>query len=201
MNIDDIISVSLSTTNFTEYAKIEFDEAEMSFHKYVSCGYVIENQGDSFVNLSLGLRVYDRFENLISTDTVYIGLNDDNVVLKKQTGGTSVVLQLEPKIDTLLVLISGEQTTEFTVENKTVHVDIPDGVTCYVLYQPLYISQQGFVKISETVSINSNNEIRFEIDNGSILKYKAEVEIVNTDISNIYSTPVIKNIAIIASDK
>lgn len=198
---DELISVSIAVTNFLEYAKIEFDETTMSFHKNLVCGYSIENAGDSFINMNLGIRVYDRYNNLMSTDSVDIGLNDDNFVLKKQIGGTKVDLQTEPEETSIRVLISGEYTDEFTVSGKTINIDIPDGVPCYVLYQPKYIQEGSFTKVSETMSINSNNEIRLDINNGSIIKYRATVEIVNTNISNTNSTPVIKNIAIIASSR
>lgn len=201
LEISDMISVAVSTTNNNDFGTVVYKETKMSFHEYLSVKYSIENSQDSFINLKLGLKCYDRFGNLQSVDTVILGLNDDNFLIKKQTGGQSITLDYEPLLSSVSVIINGQYTKEFTINGNDVIIDIPDQVDCYVIYQPAYIQTGEFVKISENISINANNEIKFLYTYSDYIQYIAELEIVNTNISNSNSSPVIKNISLITSDR
>lgn len=201
LSIGDILNITVSTNNNTTYGSVIFDETKVMFHQFMSVKYSIDNAEDSFVNLKLGLKCYDRFNNLQHTDTVVLGLNEDNFVIKKQVGGNSVLLDYEPIPESVGVIINGSYTKEYTIDGKSIIIDVPDNTECYIIYQPYYIKTGQFVDLTDNLEINSNNEIKFKLKSSDYILYTAELEVVNTNLSNSNSSPIIKNISIITSDR
>lgn len=201
LDIKDMVNLHVSMASTSKYASISFDKVEMSFHKYISIRHTIENAEDSFINASIGLRGFDRYGNLQFNDNIKIGLSDDNVMVKHAAEGSSIRLDHKPLEDSVYVLIGGNRVNEFSIDGNIINIDIPHGEDCYVIYKPFFIGSGSFSSVSSNIMINSSNEIEILNKYCDKLEFSPFIEIFNTNVTYTNSTPVIKNISIVASER
>lgn len=197
----DIMEVSVSLANYAPYGEALFRDQSLSFHEYLAVKYRVEDVKDSFISAVLGIRAIDKYENTVYNEDIHLSLNEDGEMVEYATGVTSVVLPISPEPNSLRVIMGGDQTSEFSLADKVVTVDVPKGVDCYIIYKPFYASSGLYVPLSNNVSINSSGEIRLRDDYCSVINYSIKLRVFNTGITLVNHTPIIKSLALVASDK
>jgi hypothetical protein len=201
LSVDDFLSIEVSLAEYATHGVASFPEGRMAFHKYISLAHSIENVKDAYVQAKLGLRTLDRFGNIVYSEQVSLGLNDDREMVAFATEGPMVELPIRPNPDSIKVIVEGNYSKEFTVEDNRVYIDIPKDVSCYIIYKPFYISNGTFTQLSNNLSINSNNEIELRDDGCSTIVYTLELSVFNTGLTLINHTPIIKSLILVSSDQ
>jgi hypothetical protein len=201
LSIDDVLDVHVSMAEYSTAGAVTFPEAKMVFHEYLSLSYLIENVKDVYAQAILGIRTLDKYENIIYSEDIALGLNDDGKMVAHATTGHSVTLPYIPMDGSVEVIAEGDRTKEFTVSGNTVSIDVPDGSDCYIVYKPDYISDGVFSEVSGNVSINSSNEIKLRDDQCDTIIYTLSIKIFNTDLTSTNHTPIIKSLAVVSSNK
>ncbi len=201
LSIDDVAEVEVSIAEYQTYGECIFSDARMVFHKYISLSHRIDDIKDSYIQATLGVRTLDRYDNIIYSEDIEIGLNEDHKMITHANTGNHISLPHVPIADSIEVIVEGSSTDEYTVEGNIIYIDIPDGFSCYAIYTPEYLANGVFTKLNENISINSNNEIELRDDQCSTIMYSLKLKIYNTDITSANHTPIIRSLAVVASDK
>lgn len=199
LTLDDLLDIDISLANYSAFGEYVSEKGRVSFHKYISVAYDINNIKDVFVQAELGIEVLDKYNAIVYSESIPISLNDDYKMVSMATNGNTIKLDVEPS--EVEVIVEGDYIDEFTVDGKFVTVDIPKDTNCYAVYKPFYIGEGSFKNLSENVSINSNNEIRLRDDNCEYILYTIKLKFYNTDVTSINHTPVLKSLALIATSK
>ncbi len=201
LSIDDILIAEVSLAKYFTMGRYRSEEGQISFHKYISPIWEIDNVKDVLVDGELGIRTLDRYKNVIYDDTIPISLNDDGYLVEYANNGTEVPLPIEPLMESVKVLVEGNYTDEFEVIGNKIILDIPNNTDCYIIYKPIFLDSGSFMEISENVWINSNGEIKLREDNCDTILFTYTVKLYNTDLTSTNHTPIIKSLGIVSSSK
>jgi hypothetical protein len=201
LTLDDLMIVEVSLAKYFTRGEYLSNENKVSFHKYISPIWEIDNIKDVLIDADLGIRVLDRYNNVIYNETIPISLNDDGYLVEYARNGSFVYLPVEPIPESIEILMEGDYTKEFELDNQKVIIDIPNDTDCYIIYKPKYIETGAFTKVSENVSINSNGEIKLREDNCDTILFTYTVKVYNTDLTSTNHTPIIKSLGIVSSSK
>lgn len=201
LSMNDVLGVQVSMAEYKTLGSASFPDARMVFHKYLSLAYAVEDVKDVYIQATLGVRTLDKYDNIIYSEDIELGLNADNKMVAYATTGSKVVLQYMPSENSVEVIMEGDRTHEFTVTGRDVNIDIPEGASCYVIYRPSYLDNGVFTQITDNVSMNSNNEIELRDDQCSTLIYALSLRVFNTDLTSTNHTPIIKSLAVVSSDQ
>lgn len=198
LDLNDLLHLNVRQSQYGSHGIFRSKDHKINFGKFINIVSDIENFHDSYINMTLNLRVYNRFDDLIENGQVLIGLGEDGDIAKIIK--TDDDLYLDAIEDSIKVYVNGNSTAEFSYKNGKLLFSIPNGAEVLVIYRPEYMNSIGYTKLHNNISANYNREILIENEAGSYILYNVELEIVNPSISSYNSTPIIKNISVISSN-
>lgn len=199
LDLVDFLTAKVQASDFSEYGKIESAESRLNFGTYLNIVSDIDDMKDAFVNATIGISTYSRFNDHLYSGSLVIGLNDDGEIAHYVKDSSPIVLAHEPIDGSVKIIISGDYTTEFTVSGNIVDFSLPAGETAVVVYKPLYLSSVGFTDITREISANYNREIKLINEKCDYIIYNCMIEVINSSLTLTNHTPVIKSIAIVSS--
>jgi hypothetical protein len=199
--LDDLLGAQISMAKYGNIGEIISEDNRLNFHEYLSVAFEVSNVKDAFIQGDLGVRTLDKYDNIVYTESIPISLNDDQVMIAHATSGSYIDLPIKPQESSVKVLVANSYTEEFTLDGSKVIIDIPNDVSCYVLYKPFYVEDGMFSKITDNVSISPNGEIKLRDENCSSIIYNFKLNVYNTDLTSTNHTPIIKSLALISSNQ
>lgn len=200
LDLEKLLNIRVGLDNFKTSGSIEVTPGKLSFNKFLTLAYTVDNMKDSYMQATLGCSIADKYENTLYNFSLPISMSDDNYLIYRLKGGEKEhILPINPRESTIRILIDNLDIDEYEVSDNKIFVDIPKGVNAFVIYQPFYVENGGFTSINEDVKINSNNEIQLRDEYCETIYYNLAVDIVNTDITNTNHTPILKRLALISS--
>ncbi len=151
----------------------------------------IANESSYAIMANLSLNVMDFAGTVIDSVVAKIPLNDDRIIAHP-IADKLIYSPYELKVFSDSDLIDGSL---YKIQDDFVVSDnILEGAV--VLYKPIV----GITKLSQNVSIDDNFNIFINNPLKTYIEYAIEVTLFNTNISNVNSTPIINQLALVVTD-
>lgn len=202
--LDDVLTVKVSNSKY-----VTSGIYRSQFYK-VDCGQFIQpvanvvNQSDVFIDCSMEIKLFDRYNNIRQQDFVPIILNDDgNLVFISVEKDTKFILPLETSnVDDIVIYVENNikiKQSEYSLgaDNKTVIFDSRNLASFVVIYKPKFYTTLGYTQINTNLFINKDNLIKHTIKDIDKIEYRFILKMTNLDFTTIDETPIIKTLGII----
>ncbi len=201
VNFSDLLFAEAALDYYSPNGKYTSEEEIITFNELASLVYDISNVGDALFDTNIHIMTYDIYGNGLYGGTIPVSVNNDRKIVKQIEKSGSTELQYEPSDDIYVLHQNGAEVKQFEIDGKFISVEVPEDDKLYAIYTPKFVQFGIEEQINENISVLPTFDIKMRDSGCDTIKFVVSIEVYNIGTLSVNSTPIIKTLGLITSDK
>lgn len=203
LTLEDVLNIVVSNSKYLDYGEYISEVNKMDIGEFIQPVIRVENQSDTYLDVTLDIKIKDRFGNIRQQDYIPLLANNDGFLMKIfDVKDTSFMLPLEINDSSDIIIYTTDNVKipvkEYALaSSKKIMFDSRNLSGFIVLYRPSIYFTNEFTSVNSALSINKNNLIRHSIRDATSMDYRFIIKMSNLNFRTVNETPIIKTLGVV----